>query len=103
MIWGTVTRLRAAATANAHGSSVYNWAGAARVTVYDVKVQPVDSAEGDMKVSRARLLSKPGTTPDLTAFDRLISDGLTWQIVGDPGVFGDLLPHVEADLIRVTG
>lgn len=103
MMWGSVTRLRVAASINAHGSNVRNWSAASPSPIVDVKVQPVASTESDMKVTRARLFSKPGTLPDVTAFDRIVSDGLTWQVQGDPAVFADVLPHIEAGLVRVTG
>lgn len=111
MWWRSATRVRAATTTDGHGNTVPDWTDTTSATIDDVKIQPVDVSEEttvrDGRVSLYRLLSKPGTAPDVLASDRITYGGVTYGVQGDPLIFGDPAGagthHIEARLRVVSG
>lgn len=103
----SVTRVRAPLVTDRYGNAQRDWANADRTVLDGVSVQPATqqettTAERDLVVTGWTLLSRPGSTPDIAATDRIEWRGLTLEVVGEVGEWG-LLPHVEVALRRATG
>lgn len=108
----TIVRVRAGEATDRGGNAVLDWGDDAvsRVLVDRVSVQPSTADEsvdalGNVRAARYRVLSKPGTVPDVTALDRIEYDGDVWAVSGDvaywPGPGGR--DHVEFSITRVRG
>ncbi|MGJ3228916.1 phage head completion protein [Micromonospora aurantiaca (nom. illeg.)] len=97
------------------GSVVDDWSPAAvsRVLVTRVSVQPnvQDEQVGATRstvTTGLRVLSQPGTNPDVTAKDRIEYQGLTYEVDGEVARWPDpvnstRVHHVEFVMVRVTG
>ncbi|TDC02602.1 hypothetical protein E1091_00385 [Micromonospora fluostatini] len=97
------------------GSTVDDWSPQAvtRIPVTRVSVQPNQQAEQvgatrTVVTTGLRVLSAPGTTPDVRAADRVEYAGLTYQVVGEVARWPDptnstRVHHVEFTMTRVTG
>nr|BEK68854.1 hypothetical protein KPHV_60810 [Kitasatospora purpeofusca] len=115
MIWDqSVVRVRAGTRTDRSGNTVADWSpgAVARATITRVSVQPVlqtERQESDRTsvVTGWRVLSEPGTAPDVRAGDRIEYDGLLCEVQGEVGrwphpVLGGV-HHVEWQMRRSTG
>lgn len=83
-----------------------------RLTVTDLSIQPNTQSEATDEtrtsvVTGMRVLSAPGTDPDVTAVDRIEFNGLTYEVDGEvarwPDPFSGGAHHVEFVMRRATG
>ncbi|MCT2279301.1 hypothetical protein M3G91_16925 [Micromonospora chalcea] len=110
-----LTVVRPGTRTDRSGSVVDDWSPTAvtRIPVTRVNVQPNQQAEqvGDTRTvvtTGLRVLSQPGTNPDVRAADRIEYDGLTYQVDGEVARWPDpvnsaRVHHVEFTMVRVTG
>jgi hypothetical protein len=93
---------------------VPDWAPGAvsRSTIDHLSVQPVyqsesTTAERTSVLTGWRILSAPGTNPDVRSGDRIEHDGLLCEVQGEVGRWPDPLTgavhHVEWQMRRSTG
>ena len=94
----SVVRIRPGTRTTRGGDAIEDWSPAAvtRVLIDRLSVQPNFQREdvGDIRDLRAtgyRVLSEPGTTPDIKATDRLEYGGTVHAVVGDVARWPD--PH----------
>lgn len=109
----TLVRLRAATRVNRGGDVVPDWSvEPTALTIGQVSVQPSSQLENtteasDVRTERWRVLSAPGTAPDVRALDRVLYDGHTFEVEGDVAVWPDPTyggtHHVEFGMRRDTG
>ncbi|MFE6868307.1 hypothetical protein ACFVFS_17295 [Kitasatospora sp. NPDC057692] len=113
MIWDqSVVRVRAGPPPDRAGNTIKDWTTATRTTITRLSVQPVlqtERQETDRTsvVTGWRVLSEPGTAPDVRADDRIEYDGLLCEVQGEVGrwphpVLGGT-HHVEWQMRRSTG
>jgi hypothetical protein len=106
----TVTRLRAPLIANEYGleASKRDWEHAESLEIRGCSVQPSVYPEYDRDREAVTIgwkLYAP-TSAGLLASDRIVSDGLTYEIEGEPLTWpspSGQLDHIEAVLKRVVG
>lgn len=109
----TVTRIRPGTREVRGGGTVADWSPAA-VSEEDIdrlSVQPNVQREetddvGNQRVTGYRILSEPGTTPDILATDRIRYRGLTHQVQGEVAYWPSPLPdddHIELLMVRYEG
>lgn len=109
----TVTVLRATVTTTQRGDAVLDWSSAAEIPLTGCRWQPRTGDEitpGGGGATRDAVID--GLTlfapldADLHALDRMLVDGVTWEVDGPPrrwrGPTG-ALAHTEATLRRVDG
>ncbi len=108
----TIVRVRAGERTDRGGNTVADWTPAVVTrTAYDrVSVQPNAQTEqidgvSTVRITGYRVLSEPGTTPDVTALDRIEYAGDTYAVDGEvaawPDPDGD--DHIEFTMHRVAG
>lgn len=94
--------------------TVPDWSPGAvsRLTVEELSIQPNTQNEATDETRTAvvtgwRVLSAPGTNPDITAADRIEWGGLTYEVEGEvarwPDPFDGGTHHVEFVVQRATG
>ncbi|MFJ4799200.1 hypothetical protein [Kitasatospora purpeofusca] len=109
-----VVRVRAGTRTDRAGNTVPDWSPGAvdRLTITRLSVQPTvqsERAEADRTsvVTGWRVLSAPGTEPDVRAGDRIEFDGLVCEVDGDVGRWRDPVAgrthHAEWAMRRSTG
>jgi hypothetical protein len=115
VIWDqSVVRVRAGTRTDRAGNTVKDWSEGAvsRLPIGQLSVQPVlqtERAEPDRVsvVTGWRVLSAPGTAPDVRSDDRIEFDGLTCEVQGEVGRWPDPIAggvhHVEWQMRRSTG
>lgn len=108
----TLVRIRAGSRTTRGGDTVEDWSPDAvtRITVPDVSVQPNfqnerDDDEGTTRATGYRVLSAPGTTPDITALDRLEYRGQVHVVTGEVAYWPDPhgMDHVEFTMTAWRG
>ncbi|MFT4288170.1 hypothetical protein [Nocardioides sp.] len=94
----SVVRVRAGTRLTRAGDEVADWSDGAvsRVLIERLSVQPniqQEAVDGtaDTRITGYRVLSEPGTTPDITALDRLEYRGQAHAVTGDVAYWPD--PH----------
>ncbi len=113
----TVTVLRAGSRVDGYGKTRpgTDWAASTSTVVTGCSVQPASAASGvgttehvtslgDLRVTGLRLFAPAGS--DITARDRVVIDGLAYDVDGEIGVFHDAVgraDHIEAFLRRTEG
>lgn len=108
----TIVRVRAGSRTDRGGNTVTDWSDAAvtRVPFDRMSVQPSSQSEttdevATLRISGYRVLSEPGTTPDITALDRIEYLGHTFAVDGEvalwPDPDGD--DHIEFGMRRFGG
>ncbi|MFJ9443246.1 hypothetical protein ACIRRH_15450 [Kitasatospora sp. NPDC101235] len=115
MIWDqSVVRVRAGTRTDRSGNAVPDWSPAAvtRLAVGQLSVQPIyqnetATTERTAVLTGWRVLSAPGTAPDVRSGDRIEYDGLTCEVQGEVGRWPDPITgavhHVEWQMSRSTG
>ncbi|GAA1406261.1 hypothetical protein GCM10009639_53920 [Kitasatospora putterlickiae] len=109
-----VVRVRAGTRTDRAGNTVADWSPGAvsRLTVERLSVQPavqMEHTEPDRTgvITGWRVLSAPGTAPDVRAGDRIEHDGLLCDVVGEvarwPHPISGGVHHVEWQMRRSTG
>lgn len=108
----SLVRVRAGERTDRGGNKVADWADDAvsRVLIDRVSVQPSSQTErvdevSNVRTSRLRVLSEPGTTPDITGLDRIEYRGDTWAVTGDVAYWPDPggMDHIEFVMTLVRG
>lgn len=95
-------------------NSVLDWSPGAvtRATVEQLNIQPTIQQEAvdeerDAVVTGWHVQSDEGTSPDITALDRIEWDGMLLEIDGEvarwPELFTDAVHHIEFEMKRTTG
>lgn len=91
-----------------HGNRTRDWDQAGAVTADGCSVQPYGAAEvvadREFTATHLRLFAPPGTA--LAATSRVIFDGTTYEVDGEPATWRDLdgrPSHIEAALKRLSG
>lgn len=105
----TVTRMRAPDAVDGHGNTAPDWSGVVEsVSIGFCRVQPVTAEENMLNryesVLDARLLAPLGS--DVTYLDRIVADGVLFEVVGPSRSFrspSGAAEHDEILLRRVTG
>jgi len=108
----TLVRVRAGVRTDRGGNTVADWSAGAvtRETIDRVSVQPSSQTEttdgvSTVRITGYRVLSEPGTVPDITALDRIEYRGVTYTVEGEvahwPDPDGD--DHVEFGMRRIGG
>jgi len=108
----TIVRVRAGVRTDRGGNESADWSAAAvtRETFDRVSVQPSSQTEttdqvSTVRISGYRVISEPGTTPDITALDRIEYRGHTFAVEGEvalwPDPDGD--DHIELGMRRIGG
>jgi hypothetical protein len=114
MFFDTIVRVRAGTRTDRGGNTVKDWSPGAvtRLTVDEVNVQPNTQTEATdpgrtAVVTGWRVQSAPGTSPDVTAADRIEWRGMTCEVQGEVAQWPDPLDgsvhHVEFTMTRATG
>ena len=102
----TVTRLRAPVTVDSHGNEVRNWSTATSVTMNGWLAQRIRDENNDNRDARISdwHLTVP-TGSDITALDRVVIDGQTFELDGPPNTaWTPRGPHhIECSLRVVEG
>lgn len=104
-----VTRLRADLISDGrHGGLARDWPHAAAEVIDGVSVQPFATAESTLDAAyvadRLRLFAPPEA--DVASTDRIIYDGVTYEVDGSAQRWYDLAgraDHVEAVIKRLAG
>lgn len=108
----SLTRVRPGTRVDRGGNTVPDWAAATRTEISRLSVQPLTQketadAERTAVVTGWRVLSEPGTAPDIRSTDRVEFDGMTLEVVGEVARWPDPLDggvhHIEVTLQRATG
>lgn len=110
----SVVRVRPGTRTDRGGNQVPDWSPGAvdRLTIERLSVQPqvqteLAGAERTSVITGWRVLSEPGTNPDVRSSDRIEYDGLTCEVKGEVGRWPDPLTgavhHVEWQMRRSTG
>ena len=110
----TIVRLRAPHRTNRGGESVPDWTSASidRLTISGVSVQPSSSSESataqyTLRVTRYRVFTAPGNSPDVEALDRIEFNGETYDVDGEVSSwrnpFSDTRHHIEFAITRNEG
>ena len=109
----SLTRLRAQTRTTRGGDTVPDWSVEPdSLVITDVSVQPSSQLEEGTAFSSTRselwrVLSQPGTNPDVQALDRVIFDGHTFDVDGDVARWPDPhrggVHHVEFAIRREQG
>lgn len=108
----SVVRIRAGVRTNRAGDQVADWTPAAvdRLAVDRLSVQPstqVEEVDGvsDVRITGYRVLSEPGTTPDVTGLDRIEYGGHVYAVQGEVALWPDPdgADHIELRMRRVEG
>jgi hypothetical protein len=112
MFHQSVIRVRAGTKTDRGGNVVKDWATATRALIGSLSVQPASQAEETDPTRTAvvtgwRVLSAPGTAPDIRADDRIEFAGMTCEVDGEvaawPNPLGGGVHHVEFVMKRATG
>ncbi|MGE9696668.1 hypothetical protein ACQKFA_23295 [Streptomyces sp. CH6] len=112
MFHQSVTRVRAGTKTDRGGNVVKDWTTATREPIGSLSVQPASQAEETDPTRTAvvtgwRVLSAPGTAPDIRADDRIEHAGMVCEVEGEvaawPNPLGDGVHHVEFVMKRATG
>ncbi|WP_050776807.1 hypothetical protein [Streptomyces sp. SPB074] len=112
MFHQSVIRVRAGTKTDRGGNVVKDWASASKALIGSLSVQPaVQSEESDPTrtavVTGWRVLSAPGTAPDIRADDRIEHAGMVCEVEGEVAAWPDPLTggvhHVEFVIKRATG
>ncbi|MEV7212085.1 hypothetical protein AB0O31_03175 [Kitasatospora cineracea] len=109
-----VVRVRAGERTDRGGNTVPDWSPGAvqRLTIGRLSVQPsIQSeraqAERTEVATGWRVLSAPGTDPDVRSSDRIEFDGLTCEVIGEVARWTHPVTgrthHVEWQMTRATG
>lgn len=103
----TVTRIRdGVPTRDAYGNDVPG--APTSVSIHGCAVLPRnvrasdEFTDGRDQVRTTRILYAPAGT-DLTPTDRIVRNGVTYEVDGDPAVYPGTLAHLEVNLKAVTG
>jgi hypothetical protein len=104
-----VTRLRAELVSDGrHGGPSRAWAHASSTAITGVSVQPFATAESTIDAAyiadRLRLFAPPGT--DIVSTDRIVYDGVTYEVDGNAQPWHDLggqAHHIELVIKRLAG
>ena len=108
----SVVRVRAGMRTDRAGDSVEDWSPAAvtKVTVARLSVQPSAQTETNdgvqnVRVTGYRVLSEPGTTPDITGVDRIEFGGRVYAVEGEVALWPDPdgFDHIEFGMRRIEG
>jgi hypothetical protein len=110
----SAVRVRAGERVDRGGNTVADWSPGAvtRLTVDRLNIQPSIQRETvdeqrDAVVTGWHVQSAEGTSPDITAVDRIEWDGMTLEVDGEvarwPELFEDSVHHIEFEVKRVTG
>ena len=103
----TVTRVRAATTTDGHGNTIFNWGAASSSDIGGCGVQPLDGSENSLGRDAVTTLLKLYAPPDadLLSTDRIVYDGVTYEIEGSVQILDALhaLSHKKCFLRRVEG
>lgn len=113
----TVVRQRAQMTTDAQQNTAPDWSlPPDEVTYKGVAVQPLESNEQDNNAlprdtvfDQYRVSTRRGVDMDITSADRILWDGLTWSVNGQPGRYPhptrgpNAVHHVTVNLQRVRG
>lgn len=100
----TVTRLRASSAADRFSgeSTAEDWSSPDELAILGCGFDPGDSTE-PLEAGRDAVLAKPTvyapSGADVTALDRLIVRGRTWQVDGDPADYRNPLTGWEPGLV----
>jgi hypothetical protein len=114
MFWQTGVRVRAGVKSDRAGNRVPDWSpGAVDELVVDrLSIQPRSQTEEPttarpaLVVTGWRVISEPGTAPDVLPADRFRFDGITCEVDGEVARWPDSdggVHHLEFALKRVTG
>ncbi len=102
----SIVRIRPGTRTTRGGDTVEDWStdAATRVLIERLSVQPNFQHEEtedtrDVRATGYRVLSEPGTTPDILATDRLEYRGVVHAVTGEVALWPD--PH-GADHIELT-
>lgn len=105
----SIVRVRAGERQDRAGNTLADWSNVSRETIDRLSVQPSTQQETEDSTSNRqftayRVISEPGTVPDITAADRIEYRDKTYRVEGEvavwPGFEGE--DHVEF-LIRTAG
>lgn len=109
----SVVRVRAGEREDRGGGTVPDWSpGAVTETLIEhLSVQPNVQREeftdaGNRRETGYRILSQPGTTPDIQATDRVRYRGDMYQVVGEVAYWPSPVPdddHIELVIVRYEG
>jgi hypothetical protein len=94
----SVVRVRAGEKESRAGDKVADWSDDAvdRLPVHQLSVQPStqreeEDGQSDLRITGYRILSEPGTTPDINGLDRIEYRGATFVVNGEVAYWPD--PH----------
>lgn len=107
-------RVRAGAKTDRGGNTIPDWSPDAvdRLPLDRLNIQPSIQQESideqrNSVVTGWHVQSEEGTSPDITAVDRIEWDGMLLEVDGEvakwPELFTDGVHHIELDLKRATG
>ncbi|MFJ5089972.1 hypothetical protein [Streptomyces sp. NPDC088674] len=114
MFWQSGVRIRAGQKTDRGGNTVPDWSPGAvdELVVERLSIQPQTQMETTSEsrpsavITGWRVLSEPGTAPDIVATDRFRFDGTTCEVDGDIARWPDSdggIHHVEFAMKRSTG
>lgn len=105
----SVVRIRAGVRTTRGGDIVADWSDDAvtRVLIDRMSVQPnfqreETDAGGITRITGYRLLSAPGTTPDITALDRIEYRGEVHGVVGEVAYWPDPHGHDHIEFVMTA-
>ena len=119
--YDSLVRVRAGTRTDRGGNQVPDWSPAQvnRLAIDRLNIQPASQTEGTNTASGAadptrdavttgwRVQSDEGTTPDITALDRIEWRGMTLEVQGEVAAWSDPLTglphHIEFTMVRATG
>mgnify|MGYP003575086694 CR=1 FL=1 len=110
----SAVRVRAGEKTDRGGNTVPDWSDGAvnRLTVSGLNIQPNSQSESvdeqrNAVITGYRVQSAEGTSPDITAADRIEWNGETFEVDGEvatwPDLFRDAVHHIEFAMVRSTG
>ncbi len=110
----SAVRVRAGTKTDRGGNTVPDWSPGAvnRLAVAGLNIQPNSQAEDadeqrNAVVTGYRVQSAEGTSPDITATDRIDWGGQMYEVDGEvarwPDLFTDSVHHIEFVMVRATG
>lgn len=110
----SAVRLRAGSKTDRGGNTSPDWSPGAvsELAVTGLNIQPNGQAESvdeqrNAVVTGYRVQSAEGTAPDITAADRLVWRGQTFEVDGEvatwPELFTDSVHHIDFVMVRATG
>lgn len=94
-VWAqTCERIRAGETTDRAGNIVVDWDTPDVMPMKHLSIQPNSQKEdetdlGDVRITSYRIITKPGTTPDVKGTDRIVWNTTTYKVEGEVGHWPD--------------